>query len=83
MTKNFVRQTKIDRVIPFVETVEDEGNFDRIRVFVHFDDGDEYELKLIKVDKNQDNGFFYGKEVRRPIMWYRLRRLLNRIKQRF
>ena len=81
--EDFCSPDEIGRVIPFVETIEDEGNFDRCRVFVHFDDGDEYELKLIKVDKKQNNGFFYGEEVRRPMIWSRLRRLLNRIKQTF
>jgi hypothetical protein len=81
--EDFCSPDEIDRVIPFVETVEDEGSFDRSRVFVHFDDGDEYELKLIKVDKKQKNGYFYGKETRKPMIWSRLRRLFKSMKFRF
>ena len=57
--EDFYLPNEVDRAISFVETVEDEDSLDRRRVFVHFDDGDEYELKLIKIDKNQKNGYFY------------------------
>ena len=35
------------------ETVEDENNSDRSRVFVHMDNGDIYELKMEKLSKEQ------------------------------
>lgn len=77
--EGFYPPEEINKVIPFVETVEDEGNFDRSRVFVHFDDGDKYELKLIKVDKNQKNGYFYV-EKRGKLQCYinRLKKLISR-----
>lgn len=78
--EDFCSPDEIDRVIPFVETIEDEGNFSRSRVFVNFDNGDEYELKLIKVDKNQKNGYFYGKRVQKLMIWSRLRRLFRSMK---
>ena len=81
--ESFYLPDEIGGVIPFVETVEDEGSFDRSRVFVHFDDGDEYELKLIKVDKNQKNGYFYGKRVQKLMIWGRLRRLFRSMKFKF
>ena len=43
----------IGGVITFVETVEDVGRCDRIRVFAHFDDGDVYEIKLNKLSKEE------------------------------
>ena len=55
----FFNPDEISKVIPYVETVEDEGNDDRSRVFVHFDDGDMYELKLEKISKNRKQGSFY------------------------
>lgn len=76
--ESFYSPDEIDRVIPFVETVEDEDSFDRCRVFVHFDDGDEYELKLIKIDKNQKNGCFYGeKQGRLQCYINRLKKLIS------
>lgn len=42
----------IEEVIPFVETIEDEGRSDRSRVFVYFNNGDQYELKLVKLNNN-------------------------------
>lgn len=39
--------------LPYVETVEDESKSDRSRVFVHFDNGDVYELKMEKLSKEQ------------------------------
>lgn len=43
----------INRVIPYVETIEDENNQDRSRVFVHMDNGDIYELSMKKLSKEQ------------------------------
>lgn len=43
----------IGMILPYVETAEDEGNSDRSRVFVHFDNGDVYELKMEKLSKGQ------------------------------
>lgn len=51
--EDFVAPDKIDRVIPYVETVEDESKMDRSRVFVHMDNGDVYELKMEKLSKEQ------------------------------
>ena len=41
---------KIDKVITYVETAKDESNVDRRKVFVYFDNGDIYELKMEKVN---------------------------------
>ena len=49
---------KIHKVIPYVETLEDRDNYDRTRVFAHFDDGDVYELKLEKVNKKYLTNFY-------------------------
>lgn len=49
--EDFYSPDEIGMVIPYVETIEDAGNCDRRRVFAHFDDGDTYELKLVKVDR--------------------------------
>lgn len=49
----------IDRVIIYIETEEDKNKSDRTRVFVNFDDGDMYELKLVKLDKNKRYSNFY------------------------
>lgn len=48
--ETFFRPDEIDKAITYVETIEDLGNSDRCRIFVHFDNGDEYELKLEKVN---------------------------------
>lgn len=53
--ESFFKPDEIDKVIPYVETIEDEGKDDRSKVFVHFDDGDMYELKLVKVDKHKQS----------------------------
>ena len=47
--EDFYQPYDLDMAIPFVETVEDEGKSDRSRVFAHFDNGDVYELRLIKI----------------------------------
>ena len=57
--ESFFKPDEIDNAITYVETIEDEGNNDRCRVFAHFDNGDEYELKLEKMDKNRERGKFY------------------------
>lgn len=51
--ESFFKPEDIHKVIPYVETIEDEGNDDRTRVFVHMDDGDVYELKLVKLTDAQ------------------------------
>lgn len=55
--ESFYEPNEISEVMPYVETVEDEGNPDRSRVFVNFDDGDVYELKLARVNKDKCNYF--------------------------
>ena len=56
--ESFFKPDEVVRAMPYVETIEDEGKDDRTRVFVHFDDGDMYELKLVKVDKNKGSYFY-------------------------
>lgn len=51
--EDWVSPDGIDRVISYVETVEDENNTDRSRVFVHMDNGDVYELLMRKLSKEQ------------------------------
>lgn len=46
----FYDPAELDIVISYVETIEDINNNDRSRVFVHFDNGDIYELKLEKLE---------------------------------
>ena len=57
--ESFFKPNEIENVITYVETIEDEGNNDRCRVFVHFDNGDEYELKLKKMYKNRKRDKFH------------------------
>lgn len=57
--ETFYSPEEIYSVMPYIETVEDENNIDRIRVFAHFDDGDIYELKLEKLDKEKYYSNFY------------------------
>ena len=66
--EDFVALDGIDRVIPYVETVEDENNSDRSRVFVHMDNGDVYELKMEKLSKEQleNCNNFYCEDVIKP-----------------
>lgn len=55
----------IGMILPYVETVEDEGKSDRSRVFVRFDNDDVYELKMEKLSKEQIekcNNFYLGRE---------------------
>lgn len=51
--ESFYGPDEIDEVMPYVETIEDVGKNDRTRVFVHFDDGDIYELKLEKINRER------------------------------
>ena len=51
--ESFYTPNEIDAVMPFIETVEDVNNSDRSRVFVHFDNGDVYELKLELLNSNK------------------------------
>lgn len=46
----FFNPNEIANVIPFVETIEDLDKDDRCKVFVCFDDGDKYELKMEKIN---------------------------------
>ena len=48
--EDFCSPDEIDKVITYVETIEDMGNRDRSKVFVHFDNGDIYELNMEKVN---------------------------------
>ena len=62
--ESFYDENEVDHVIPYVETIEDINNADRSRVFVHFDNGDIYELKMEKLTKeqyNECNDFYGGK----------------------
>ena len=62
--ESFFEPNEVGEVMPYVETVEDECKNDRSKVFVHFDDGDMYELKLVKVDKEErQRGNFYDEYV--------------------
>ena len=54
----------IGRLLPYVETEEDENNADRSRVFIYMDNGDKYELLMKKQDK-QNTGYF---DDRNPII---------------
>lgn len=56
--ESFYKPEDIDKVITYVETVEDVNNCDRSRVFVHFDDGDIYELKLEKIEGRRCGKFY-------------------------
>ena len=57
--ESFWKPEDIGVIMSYVETVEDENNSDRTRVFARFDNGDEYELKLVKIDKNNRCSNFY------------------------
>ena len=53
---------RIGSVLDYVETIEDENNCDRSRVFVHMDNGDVYELLMKKLTEDQfaECNNFYG-----------------------
>lgn len=55
--EDFYSPDAINKVISRVETIEDEGNADRTKVFVHFDNGDIYELKMEKVNEDAETHF--------------------------
>lgn len=59
--ETFYLPNEINMAMPFVETIEDVTNNDRTRVFVHFDDGDMYELKLKKLNKEHRYSNFFDK----------------------
>ena len=60
----FYSPNEVESAMSFTETEEDKGHNDRTRVFVHFDDGDVYEIKLVKLSDEQINerrcSNFYG-----------------------
>lgn len=58
--ESFYTPEEINTVITFVETIEDEGHCDRRRVFVNFDDGEQYELKLERIEKGRRCNKFYN-----------------------
>jgi hypothetical protein len=53
--ESFFPPDDIDNVITFTETIEDINSETRRKVFVHFDNGDIYELKLEMVDNRRRN----------------------------
>ena len=57
--ESFFKPDEVGKVMPYVETVEDEGKDDRSKVFVHFDNGDMYELKLEKIENKSNCNNFY------------------------
>ena len=62
-SKDVKKKAKVkNKKLKIVETVEDENNSDRSRVFVHMDNGDVYELKMEKLSKEQLEHYnnFYG-----------------------
>lgn len=64
--EDIVSPDGIERVIPYVETIEDEKNTDRSRVFVRMDNGDVYELKMQKLSEEEFakcNNFYNEKEI--------------------
>lgn len=58
--ESFYNPEEIDKVITYVETIEDECLRDRTRVFVHFDDGEQYELKFERIEKGRICNEFYN-----------------------
>ena len=57
--ESFFKPDEIGKVMPYVETVEDVNNCDRTRVFIHFDDGGQYELKLKRIENGRRCSKFY------------------------
>ena len=51
--ESFYKPYQINTVITYVETIEDINNCNRTRVFVNFDNGDVYELKLHKLTPDE------------------------------
>lgn len=58
--EDFYEPEDIGKVITYVETIEDKSNSDRTRVFVYFDDGEQYELKLERIKKGRKLSNFYN-----------------------
>ena len=58
--ESFYATDDIDCVLPYVETIEDKDSRDRSRVFVHFDNGDMYELKLEKISEDRKRSSFFN-----------------------
>lgn len=50
--ETFYPSEKIDIAFGYVETLEDKNNYDRTKVYVLFNDGDVYELKMEKVERD-------------------------------
>lgn len=57
--EGFYEPEDINKVITYVETIEDKNNLDRTRVFVRFDDGEQYEIKLERIKKGRKLSNFY------------------------
>lgn len=52
--ESFYSPDKIGYIIPYVETEADKNEpYDHSKVFVHFGNGDIYEIKLEKVEKKE------------------------------
>lgn len=51
--ESFIKPGELEKVMWYVETDEAENCEDRCRVFVEMTDGDVYELKLVKLTKEQ------------------------------
>ena len=47
--------------LTYIELDENADKCDKSRVFIHMDDGERYELKLVKLDKNKRYSNFYDK----------------------
>lgn len=50
---------EIGMCLTYVELDKDADKCDKSRVFIHMDDGEQYELKLVKLDKNKRYSNFY------------------------
>lgn len=51
--ESFFGPSESEEAMQYIETVEDEGHYDRRRVFVEMTNGDVYELKLVKLTEEQ------------------------------
>ena len=47
--------------LTYIELDENSTKCDKSRVFIHMDNGERYELKLVKLDKNKRYSNFYDK----------------------
>lgn len=59
--ESFFKSEEAEKVLPYAETVEDIGSEERARIFVNFDNGDVYELKLHKMSPEQIKAACYFK----------------------